>query len=52
MPKVYALAATTRMRIFCFLAFVTGACAIGLVLIGHGHCELGSSAATDDGHGH
>ena len=54
MPKVYALAASTRIRIISFLAFVVGAVAIGLVLVGHAHCEIGGggSAAVDDGHGH
>ena len=54
MPKVYALAASIRIRIISFFAFVVGAVAIGAVLVGHAHCEIGgaNAGAVDHGHGH
>lgn len=42
------MAQSTGLRAASFLAFTVGAVLIGLVLIGHEHCEAGH----DHGHGH
>mmetsp|Transcript_1264 Transcript_1264/g.4049 ORF Transcript_1264/g.4049 Transcript_1264/m.4049 type:complete len:509 (-) Transcript_1264:166-1692(-) len=52
MPKVYSLAESTGLRAASFLAFMLGAVLIGLVLIGHEHCEIGHGHDDDHGHMH